>query len=191
MKLKKKAYLLLSTLLFLASLSHVYVLGLTASSNFAIYIPTTSSLGFQHLSPGWVLLTVTSGAINSSDATISQTYRWGYFQFNPNETVTFTVTFSDLDVSVDKGKVDSGVSVTRTAGTAVTVTWEQTIFDPFEHYSMLGIGMFGFLMVGIGCFWGAKEVINPQIDYGTKMIHIGLALVFVILGSGLIIAWLW
>lgn len=136
----------------------------------------------------WLNITVSSGDINSSQAEVYQDYREGYLSFLSNETVSFTTTFGGLRVNVNGLPIHSGDTSTVSASATGLIRWYPTIFDPFEYYTYPVIGVAGFILTAASGFYLANKLRNRDDD---MIMGIAYSIVFLILGGGFIMVWLW
>jgi len=157
-----------------------------ATSQFTVLIDDTGSLGFQSTREQWVMLTVTSGAINSSVATLSITVNRGSFAFRSNETVSFTVTnqnVSNVRVYIN-GTQLSTFDVTATQNDNVRVEW----FIPIEPILPF---MFILGMIGLGGMFGSSLYFIKEVKKNVNQEVFTKFITIFAISIGLFMAWLW
>lgn len=156
-----------------------------------------SSLGFMCDVNQTLVLTVTDGEITSQNITMDIQRKRGRFTYIATNNATIALTINALAVRVqgDQGREWHGVAdghvLTVVDTNFMEFEWEAVLIDYFDLYTNLGIGIFGFLCVGVGCFWSAKQVRSAEPFIINRLVSFGFALTFLILGVGLIIGWLW
>jgi len=68
----------------------------------------------------------------------------------------------------------------------IRITW---IYDPSDTFALPAIGLGGIILTCIGCFYGAWQVRYFKDE--NNIFNMGWAFLFVIIGIGLILVWLW
>jgi len=186
--LKKKLLLLALCFFLFVAVANAGV----RASNFAVYVPNAGSIGFQNTPDIYVLLTVTSGFINSTVNQLRLSRGQGYFQWTALNDSTVQVTFDvdngQVSASGDSGTADrkilSGTTLTVLIGNVVRVEWNY-------HPDIWLPIMFIFGMIGIlSTFGGSLYTVNA---FKNKHYHKGFyyGVLFIPLGLGLVLAWLW
>jgi len=189
--------LLILTVLF----SFLFSVGMSradVSGSFKLYIEDTSSVGFQHTDEQNVTLTVSSGTLNSSDSSLSMEYRRkrGLLIVNSSSGFTLTFDFSNLTLYLST-KVDGGDWIPRNTGTSLAVSadsqlgvqWRERIFNPFDEYVNLWIGLSGLGLMVLSSFFVAKKA--REFDGPQDLSVLGISFVGILIGAGLILVWLW
>lgn len=144
-------FFLLSTNNLFAEASNV------RSGDFETYFPNGSSLGFQNF-PNWVLVSITSGNLNSSNGRIFLYSGGGYFYFTANESVTLQITYNVTTVKLagdndnELRAINNGASFTISQNNNVQIIWVETIEAWLPVMFIFGIvgllSMFGGVTYG-------------------------------------------
>ena len=157
------------------------------STQFTVFIDDAGGIEFQSTRDQWVTLTVTSGAINSSIATLSITENKGAFTFRSNETVSFTVTnqnVSNVRVYIN-GTQLSTFDVSASQNDNVRVEW----FIPIEPILPF---MFILGMIGLGGIFGSSLLLASKLKkHGIDQETLTQFITIFGISFGLFIAWLW
>jgi len=162
----------------------------TGSGNFTVIFDAGGSLGFQNDLEHEVVLNVTSGALNSTENTISLDEGGGYFMFTVlnDSVILLDYTVDDVKVEGDQNQtsriVQSGDSFTVDTGDTVLISWAIS-YAPFLPL------MFIIGMIGLGAFIGGPVygVIKFQKhDYYNGFV---VSLAVTAVGLALVIGWLW
>ena len=168
------------------------------SGTFKLYVEDTGSVGFQPTPEQNVTLTVSSGTLNSSDSSLSMEYRRKRGVLTVNSSTGFTLDFDYSDATLYlstkvKGggwiPQDKGDSLAVSANEQLGVQWRERIFNPFDEYVDLYIGLGGLGLMVLSSFFVAKKAR----DFGgaQDLSVLGISFVGVLIGAGLILVWLW
>lgn len=156
------------------------------SSPFSVYINNTGSLGFQNQIGRFLRLDVTSGAINSSVAALTMDSYTGRFRFTANESCSFQVTYNVTRAGVSgiatARNLPSGATVNVLANDPVNIYWNIDI-EPLLPVMFI-LGMIGLCSMVGGGFYGAHKIKKGEYYEGGRM-----ALIYIAVGFGLFIAW--
>jgi len=148
------------------------------------------SLGFQNDLEHEVVLNVTSGALNSTENTISLDKGGGYFMFTAldDTVILLDYTVDDVKVEGDQNQtsriVQSGDSFTVDTGDTVLISWAIS-------YAPLLPLMFIIGMIGLGAFIGGPVygvMKFKEHDYYNGFV---VSLAVTAVGLALVIGWLW
>jgi len=191
-----KSYLIL---IFLFSfLLSVGISRAGVSGTFKLYVEDTGSVGFQHTMDKNVTLTVSSGILNSSNSSLSMEYRRkrGLLIVNSSSGFTLTFDYSNstlyLSTQINGGDWiprDKGDSLAISADSQLGVQWRERIFNPFDEYVNLYIGLAGLGLMVLSSFFVAKKA--REFDGPQDLSVLGISFVGVLIGAGLILVWLW
>jgi len=175
------------TLFILATLlSFLLVVGISkanvAAPTFFLYIEDTGSVGFQNQQEYNVTLTVSSGALNCSNASLSMDLNHGRLVFMNNESASFTTIFNVSRLIINGVLVESGVVTSQVTNDVTVIEW-WIMIEPWVPYlfilGMIGLGsMFGGSLYGIHLF--------KKREYQWALVQ---AVTFIAVGFGLFIAW--
>ena len=145
-----------------------------------------SSIGFQNTPDRYVTLTTTSGMLNCSNASLTIGDDRGVFTFMANETVTFTVAFANgtrcLINSVQT--INGGSSGSLSQNSVNRVEWQVLVEPWLPFLFILGV-------IGIGCMFGGPLYTVHLIKKGDYREAFTQGTIFLALGFGLVLAWLW
>jgi len=153
-----------------------------SGTNFQLEINNTGSLGFQNDPDSYVMLTVTSGLLNSSVNSLTMTRDSGIFRFTALANTNFDVDFTVSEVRVDAAEISSGDSVTVTAGQTRVIRWI-ILLEPFFPV-MFMLGMIGLCSMVGGGLYSAHKIKRGEYYEGGRM-----GLIYIAIGFGLFIAW--
>jgi len=159
------------------------------SGTFTSLFPTNSSLGFQHENR-FVILTITSGTLNSSACTLTFGSGGGFYKFQANETATIKITFnvSTVQVAGDQNKanhvIGSSDTITVNSSNNVTISWN-ILIEPWLPVLFI-IGMFG-----LGAMFGGPLYAVNKIKKGEYYEGMRAGLLVTITGIAFVLAWLW
>ena len=174
--------LLILTILF----SFLLVVGISranvAAPTFQIYIGNTGSLGFQNQMEYNVTLTVSSGALNCSNASLSMDLNHGRLVFMNNESAAFTTIFSVSRLTINGGLVESGVSTSQVQNDVTIIEW-WIMIEPWVPY------LFILGMIGLGSMFGGSLYtvhLFKKREYQWALVQ---GVTFIAVGFGLFIAW--
>lgn len=137
---------------------------------------------------------ISSGTLNSSTSYIQHYWHDGYFQFNSSENCDLDISFENLKVWITTNGVaglwiDSGLTWNFPANTLNLIRWEYDIFDPFDYYTMSGIGLCGIILTCLGAFWTARKF-RDGFDGVNTVFSIGIGFVIALIGLCLMVVWL-
>lgn len=191
--LKKKVFFLLFTLFLLVGISKASI----SVSTFFLYVNQTGSIGFQHTINNTITITVLSGNLSGVNCSLFMSpYGEGYFSFKAQNNSVIrvdSVNINELSAKGDSGNnmryIDSGSSLTIQSGNGVSIKWNFGIGDPFSWMIMPMMGIFGFFSIGLGAFFVGNKI--RQRDAFGAIRGCLVALIFILIGAGLIIGWLW
>jgi len=155
---------------------------IVSGDNFAVMMNNTSSLGFQSVPDSYVLLTVSSGLLNSTTNTLRITRDSGLFRFTALNNTTLDITFTVSQVQVDQTKINSGDSVVITAGQTRVIRWI-ILLEPILPVMFI-LGMVGLCSMVGGGFYSAHKIKKGEYYEGGRM-----GLIYIAVGFGLFIAW--
>ena len=194
----KTKILIVFLFLFLVSIA-IYTFRVKADSllasgtNFNIYF-TDSTLTFQALSN--IEFECVTGVWNATNSTLTLRSESGSISFIPVDNCTLDIgTVSDRDFMVEVSgasstETEGNYTATILSGPRVTITWRYLPWSMIDNYFMLGVGLTGIIMLIAGPTWAARTFIKHGLDPDT-MEHIGYAMLFMILGFGFLVVWLW
>jgi len=174
--------LLILTFLFSLLLSVGISKANVAASTFFLHIPDTGSLGFQNQQEYNVTLTVSSGALNCSNASLSMDLNHGRLVFMNNESVSFTTVFNVSRLTINGVLAESGVPTSQVLNDVTVIEW-WIMIEPWVPYlfilGMIGLGsMFGGSLYSIHLF--------KKREYQWALVQ---AVTFIAVGFGLFISW--
>lgn len=165
---------------------------------FKVYVEDTGSVGFQNTPDHNVTLTVSSGTLNSSDSSLSMEYRRKRGVLTVNSSTEFTLDFDYSDTTLYLStQINSGDWIPRDKGTSLAVNadsqlgvqWRERIFNPFDEYVNLYIGLGGLGLMVLSSFFVAKKA--REFGGAQDLSALGISFVGVLIGAGLILVWLW
>ena len=166
---------------------------LVTGSDFDIYL-ANSTLNFQAAYD--VSFTCLSGVWNGTNSTLILRLETGSISFIALDDCTlFISTIADRGFSVQA----SGLTLTQnngnysaviTSGPRVTISWRYLPWSAIDNYFMLGVGITGIVMLIAGPTWFARTFIKHGLDTETVE-HLGYAMLFIIMGFGFMVVWLW
>lgn len=158
---------------------------------------TGGSLGFQIDINRTVTLEVTSGVLNSTAHAFQLSNRDGYFRFTAINDTQITITYEGVDqvfVSGDQNKaqrmIDSDIGITVITGDNVRISWHFLPWSMIDNYFMLGVGLTGIIMLIAGPTIFARTFIKHGLD-SESVEWLGYAMLFVVMGFGFLVVWLW
>jgi len=163
---------------------------IVSGSNFNLYFETNGKLAFQHLSVPWetkgatITLTVTSGTLNGTSASLAMYPTSGTLTFTAleNGAIALTSTSNATTFHIN-GEVATSASLVN--GQSYTIEW--SFLEPeFLLPVMFILGMFGLGSMFGGPIYGIYKVKHGEYYEGFKT-----GLVITVLGAALTIAWLW
>jgi hypothetical protein len=155
-----------------------------SNETFTVFLESPSSIGFQNDIDTYLIVTMQTGNMSSNSSTIALEIDHGYFSILPNQTGTFTVTFTSNipEAFVNNVRFETGDTGNFTIGTTTIIEW----WIPYETLLpiMFIVGMIGLASI----FYGMWKSISSfqQKEYLNAGIY---AITFIALGSGLFLAW--
>lgn len=163
---------------------------IVTGSNFNLYFPATAKLAFQHCSSAYavnpfiVTLTVNSGTLNGTDATLTMTGSSGTLKFLNFETTTVALTaVEEVEITVNGQSYSAPVSLTPDQD--VTITW--SYFEvPWLLPMMFIFGMIGLFSTVGGPIYAYLKIKNGEYYEGCRT-----GLILTVVGLALTMAWLW
>jgi len=167
----------------------VFLIGLVYASptivsaqNIIYEMNNTASLGFQSVPETYVLLTVSSGFLNSSSNTLTITRDSGIFRFTAINNTSLDITYTVDDVRWDADPISNGETVTILAGETHILHWA-IFLEPFFPVMFI-LGMIGLCSMVGGGLYGAHKIKKGEYYEGGRM-----GLIYVSVGLGLFLAW--
>lgn len=157
----------------------------SVEGTFVVLIENGGSLGFQSRTESPIQLTVTSGAINSSEVSISIDYNSGSFRFVSNESVTFTVIFENVtNVNFNGERLLSGDSVSVSQNMTGFLYWVFFV-EPFLPIKFI-FGSIGLVCMFVAPLYCIHLFKKKEYQWAlVQLITVGS------IGVGLVLAWLW
>jgi len=160
----------------------------STSQYFDLYFTSGSSLGFQH-DNDYVFLSIASGNLNSSTATLIMFADSGMLRFTSNESCSFNVVYNIESVKVegDNGNAHRAVGnnslISVISNDNVFISWNRitTIWFPLSFI----MGIVGLISLFGGSLYGVHLLKKEEYSEGLKFSAIWIAL-----GITLVIAWL-
>lgn len=163
-----------------------------------IFVNTTGSIGFQTTPEHYVILTVSSGALDSSSNSLSMEYKKKRGTLVVNSSSAFTLTFDYTNESLYLvTQVNGGDWIPQLPDSTLAVSaldklavhWYQRILNPFDQYANLFIGLSGLGLMVLSSFFVAKKA--REFEGPETLPTLGICFVGVLIGAGLILVWLW
>jgi hypothetical protein len=163
---------------------------IVSGSNFNLYFETNGKLAFQHLSVPWetkavtITLTVTSGTLNGTSASLAMYPTSGTLTFTAleNGAITLTSTSNATTFHIN-GEAANSASIVN--GQTYTLEW--SFLEPeFLLPIMFILGMFG-----LGSMFGGPIYGIYKVKHGEYYEAFKTGLILTVLGVALTIAWLW
>jgi len=192
--MKPYVAILLFLLGLLAINGVIYARNIRSTQTFNSFFGSGSALSLQLIEDSNLTMTVSSGTLNSTSCTLYSSYNEGWYSFNSSQAGVLTVNFNGLNRVTPKingttlAPLDDGDTVTFASYAGVVILWDLGIVDPTQWLTMPFILLTGIIMTCLGSFYGANKIRNFEEE---TLLHIGFALVIVIIGVGLIITVLW
>ena len=160
-------------------------------SHFVVnYFPSGTALAFQNDVKKNVTLSITTGTLNSSDASLKIYSGGGHFKFASVNQTTIKIVYSVTNVkaSGDQGNklrhIPSGGSITVDAGDNVFIQWDMML-EPLLPLMFI-LGIIGLL----GCFGGPIYTVYQvkREKYYDAFVN---GLIITAVGIAFVLAWLW
>jgi len=181
MKRFTKPLLFLTVLLFLSISPFVKA---TTYGEFNLFIGNGGSIGFQNQIDKEIVLTVSSGALNCSNASLTMDKNHGRIIFMNNESVTFTTEFNVSRLQINGVLEDSGASTSQILNDVTVIEWWITI-EPWLPFMFI-FGMIGLVSMFTGPMYGIYKWKHGEYYEGARM-----SILLTAIGIGLTLAWLW
>jgi len=166
---------------------------LASGTDFNIYFED-SSLIFQ--ADYTVSFDCITGVWNATNGTLTLRTESGSISFIPVDNCSLDIgTVADREFNVQCSgasltKSNGNYSAVITSGPRVTITWRYLPWSLIDNYFMLGVGLTGIVMLITGPTWFARTFVKHGLDTET-IEHLGYAMLFVVLGFGFVVVWLW
>jgi len=182
--------IILFSLIIQLSIRHIKAeTPIVTGSNFQLYFPANTQLAFQHLSIPWetkgatITLTVSSGTLNGTSATLKMYSTDGVLTFLSQDTCTITLISTSNSTNFWINDVCTANAVIQKGG--CTIKW--SILEPEFLLPILFIlGMFGLGSMFIGPSYAIYKVKHKEYYDGLTT-----GLIVTVLGIALTIMWLW
>jgi len=166
---------------------------LAYGTDFNIYF-AASTLTFQAYSD--IDFECVTGVWNGTNSTLLLQTDSGTLSFIPVDNCTIDIgTVADREFLVQCSgasltKSEGNYTATILSGPRVTITWRYLPWSLIDNYFMLGVGLTGIIMLIAGPTWFARTFVKHGLDTET-IEHLGYAMLFVVLGFGFVVVWLW
>jgi hypothetical protein len=164
--------------------------GSVSGTDFIVFIECGGSLGFQNQPSHFVLLSVNSGELNSSDTYLSMSNDHGRFTFYSNNSATLIISYSvsriqvSGDMAQDARLLANNTQISIAPTNTVTLEWWITV-EPWLPIMFI-FGMIGLVAMFAGPMIGIKKWKEHDYYNGARM-----AIMLFAIGFGLTISWLW
>jgi hypothetical protein len=160
---------------------------IVTSANFNIYFPNGSTLAFQHPATALtkettITLTVTSGTLNATSATLRMWESTGKLTFTATDNATITLTGTGINTRIN-GERAYTASIVQ--GNTYTIEWGFS-----EPQFWLPV-LFIIGMLGLGCLMGGPLYIIQKIKEHKYYPDMMNGITITIIGFAFFIAWLW
>ena len=100
-----------------------------------------------------------------------------------------SLAYDELKVTINGAQTETELTHSFTSDQYYIIQWDWVIFDPFDEYTMSGIGLGGIIMLCLGAFYTARQI--RDFESPSSLFYIGIGFVTVLIGLGLIVVWLY
>lgn len=137
-----------------------------------------------------------TGIWNATNGTLTLRTDTGSLSFIPVDNCVIDIgTVSDRAFKVGctgatLTQSEGNYTTTISSGPRVTITWHYLPWSLIDNYFMLGVGLTGIIMLIAGPTMFARTFIKHGLD-SDSVEWLGYAMLFVVLGFGFVVVWLW
>jgi len=165
-----------------------------------INTPSSGTWRLQHSLTHNITVEVISGVLNCTTTNININAEQGSFTFTAANDAQLQINYTLVapykvsvrgDLDNTERSIGSTTTITVETGNNVAIWWWPYVpFSMIDSYFMLGVGLTGIILMIAGPTIFARTFIKHGLDDHSIM-WLGYAMLFVILGFGFTVVWLW